>query len=191
VLGSAAAKADFERFVTVSSPPLLRAGYLMTWDLAETEDLVQETFVRVAKQWHRVREMEHPLAYARRILVNLALDDGERRTRRSRELTRPAGLLPEPTDAAANLALRDVEERSQLRDALTGLRRQERAVLVLRYWEDLPERDVARILGCSVGTVKKTAWRGLGRLREALASGDPDSTSRARTLITTVERTRP
>jgi RNA polymerase sigma-70 factor (sigma-E family) len=189
LLGSATARADFEHFVSASTAPLLRAGYLMTWDLSETEDLVQETFVRVAKHWQRVRGMEHPLAYARRILVNLTLDDGERRSRRTRELSLPTGAVPDRGDAAATSALSDVEERSQLRDALTGLPRQERAVLVLRYWEDLSERDVARILGCSVGTVKKTAWRGLGRLRDALALGDPDATSRARTLTSTAERT--
>jgi predicted RNA polymerase sigma factor len=65
---------DFERFVTDSTGRLLRSAYLMTSDLAEAEDLVQETLLRVARRWPRVRAMEHPAAYARRILVNLVID---------------------------------------------------------------------------------------------------------------------
>jgi len=68
---------------------LYRTSYLMTGDASEAEDLVQEAFIRVARRWNRVRAMEYPLAYARRILVNLALDGAERRSRQRRNLIRP------------------------------------------------------------------------------------------------------
>src|SRR5205809_4429791 len=65
---------DFDRFVANSTDSLLRTAYLIVWDLPEAEDLVQETLFKVARRWPKVSRMEHPAAYARRILVNLALD---------------------------------------------------------------------------------------------------------------------
>src|SRR6202035_4384620 len=79
-------KREFERFAAGAVDDLLRTGYLVVWDLAEAEDLVQESLMRVAKRWPKVRSMDHPVAYARRILVNLALDGAERRARRRLEL---------------------------------------------------------------------------------------------------------
>jgi len=161
------ARQQFDEFVVASGSGLVRTAYLMTWDLAESEDLVQETFLRVARRWDRVRTMDHPLAYARRILVNLALDGSRRRRRRRDELVTddPFRAL---VDERAAAALRAVDDLAALRDALATLPRQERAVLALRYWEDLPEREIARILGCSAGTVKKTASRAMTRLRRTL-----------------------
>jgi DNA-directed RNA polymerase specialized sigma24 family protein len=77
---------EFEAFVTETADPLFRSGYLMTANVAETEDLLQETFLRVARHWNRVRSMEYPLAYARRVLINLALDGAASRDRRGQEL---------------------------------------------------------------------------------------------------------
>jgi RNA polymerase sigma factor (sigma-70 family) len=107
--------------------------------------------------------MEQPKAYARRILVNLALDDARRRARRRREL--------EPGDATSLWAvdpLQALETRAELLQALGQLHERQRAVLVLRYFNDLTEAQVAEVLGCSPGTVKSSASRGLARLREAL-----------------------
>jgi DNA-directed RNA polymerase specialized sigma24 family protein len=73
-------RADFERFVADSSDTLLRTAYLIVWDLGEAEDLVQETLLEVARRWPRIRRMELPIAYARRILVNRALSGSPRRT---------------------------------------------------------------------------------------------------------------
>src|SRR6185312_9100293 len=97
-------RADFDRFVADSSDALLRTAYLIVWDLGEAEDLVQETLFEVARRWPRIRRMERPIAYARRILVNRALGGSARRTRRRRELT---GLVPsEPAvDASGGLAV--------------------------------------------------------------------------------------
>src|SRR5579863_1092110 len=90
---------DFERFVAEATDDLLRTAYLVLWDLASAEDLVQECLFRVARRWPRVRTMEHPTAYARRIVVNLALDDAKHRHRRSAELHAPNGF---PSDQRAD-----------------------------------------------------------------------------------------
>jgi RNA polymerase sigma-70 factor (sigma-E family) len=161
------ARREFEVFVAGGVDDLLRTGYLVVWDLAEAEDLVQETLLRVAKRWPRVRGMEHPLAYARRILVNLALDRAGRRSRERHELdTRPAEDL---VDERSARALGRIDAQSELVSVLAALPPRQRAVLVLRYFADLPEAEVAVTLGCSVGTVKSTASRALARLEQELA----------------------
>jgi RNA polymerase sigma-70 factor (sigma-E family) len=162
-------RADFERFVESCADDLLGAGYLIVGDLAEAEDLVQETLLRVARRWPRVRRMEHPEAYARRILVNLSIDDSKRRSRRRYELEPPPGAPPDTqADEAAARAFGTLDTRAELLGALSMLPPRQRAVLVLRYFEDLSETQVAQTLGCSLGTVKSTASRGLVRLREVL-----------------------
>jgi RNA polymerase sigma-70 factor (sigma-E family) len=148
-LRARSSRQEFERFVTDRSGSLLQTAYLMAGNLAEAEDLVQETLLRVARHWPKVRAMEYPAAYARRVLVNVALDGAERRAP-------PAG---EQRD------LYGVDAQQELLGALGALTARQRAIILLRYWEDLPEADVAEILGCSVGTVKSTASRGLARLR--------------------------
>jgi RNA polymerase sigma factor (sigma-70 family) len=113
--------------------------------------------------------MDQPVAYARRILVNLALDDAKRRARRRSELDAADGArLDAYADEASACVLGAVDARAELLGALGGLAPRQRAVLVLRYFEDLSEAQVAEILGCSLGTVKSTASRGLARLRNAL-----------------------
>lgn len=170
------ARNEFESFVAGSTDELLRTGYLLAWDPAEAEDLVQETLLRVAKRWPRVRSMDHPLAYARRILTNLALDGAKRRTRRRQELN---GRPPEPSQSPLDEAAA-VETRSELVTALGRLPPRQRAVLVLRYFVDLPETEVAATLGCSLGTVKSTASRALSRLEHELSETEPNSTRSTR-----------
>ena len=177
---------DFERFVTDSTGQLLRSAYLMTSDLAGAEDLVQETLLRVARRWPRVRAMEHPAAYARRILVNLVIDGAGQRARHTGELAASARPgLPDRADIRAEHDLRAVDTQEELLQALGTLPARQRAVIVLRYWEDLPETEVAAILGCSVGTVKSTASRGLARLRAAVADGESDHPARAQCAAVT------
>ncbi len=158
---------EFEAFVAESSDRLLRTAYLIVWDLAEAEDLVQDCLLSVARRWPRVRRMEHPRAYARRVLVNLALDGRGRRARRRQELEAPASALER--EAGDDPRIAGVEARRDLVDALAALPPRQRAVLVLRYFEDLTEAQVATVLGCSVGTVKSTASRGLARLQASMA----------------------
>jgi RNA polymerase sigma-70 factor (sigma-E family) len=161
---------EFERFVAESTDTLLRTAYLVVWDLPEAEDLVQECLLSVARRWPRVRTMEHPLAYARRVLVNLALDGSGRRSRRRRELEHPghSALEGRPDDRSGR-ELSGVDARSELIQALGTLPPRQRAVLVLRYFEDLSEAQAAAVLGCSLGTVKSTASRGLTRLEAVLS----------------------
>jgi RNA polymerase sigma-70 factor (sigma-E family) len=166
----AAAKRQFEGFAAETSDTLLRTGYLMTGDARDAEDLVQETFLRVARRWNRVRSMDHPAAYARRILVNLVLQDAERRSRQQAELAQHAGL--DAADQGAARALRHVDDLAEFRWALAQLTVRQRAVLALRYWADLPVGEVADILGCSPGTVTGTAFRAVSRLAEILTSAE-------------------
>jgi RNA polymerase sigma-70 factor (sigma-E family) len=155
--------ADFDNFVAAHVDGLLRTAYLIVWDEGEAEDLVQECLLKVARRWPRVRRMEQPQAYARRILVNLALDGARRRAQRRRELE--PGM---PPILSAIDPLQTLETRAELLQALGQLHERQRAVLVLRYFNDLTEAQVADVLGCSPGTVKSSASRGLARLREAL-----------------------
>jgi RNA polymerase sigma-70 factor (sigma-E family) len=152
---------DFDRFVAEDSDGLLRTAYLIVGDLHEAEDLVQETLFKVAKRWPKVRRMDYPAAYARRIVVNLALRGSPKRSRRRTELseTRPR----DPADPATSQ-----DRHDELHAALAELPPRQRAVLVLRYFLDLPEAEVAAALQCSVGTVKSTASRGLARLEQTL-----------------------
>jgi RNA polymerase sigma-70 factor (sigma-E family) len=154
---------DFDRFVDTHVDDLLRTAYLIVWDEADAEDLVQECLMKIARRWPRIRRMEQPRAYARRILVNLALDGARGRARRRSEL--------EPGAVARSLAidpLPALDTRAELLQALGQLPPRQRAVIVLRYFNDLTEAQVAEVLGCSPGTVKSSASRGLARLREAL-----------------------
>lgn len=166
-LRGATSQKHFERFTEEVTDSLVRSGYLMTWNLEETEDLVQETLFRVSQRWEKVRSMEHPAAYARRILVNLVIDGEERRTRRNGELST---VDPDRrTDDGATRALQSVDLVAELGWALGQLSSRQRAMVVLRYWQDLPEAEVAEIMGCSVGTVKSTTSRAVAHLRELLA----------------------
>lgn len=144
--------------------PETRTGVLLTGDAGEAEDLLQETFLAVASRWDRVRSMEHPVAYARRVLTNLVLDGVNGRGRRRAELTGWGDLDERPDDRSLRV-LRGVDDLAEFRWALAVLDRRQRAVLVLRYWDDLSEAEIAQVLGCPVGTVKSTAARGLERLR--------------------------
>ena len=86
-----AASREFERFAAGASDALLHTGFLMTGNAKDAEDLVQETLLRVARRWNRVRSMDHPPAYARRILINLVLHDAARRARQRTELQSASG----------------------------------------------------------------------------------------------------
>lgn len=160
-------RAAFDHFVADSTDGLLRTAYLVTGDAGHAEDLVQETFFELARRWPRVASMENPRAYARKILVNSALDGSRRRSRHRSELEQsaiPDGAAdgePEASPAAFSA----VEERVELIRALGALPPRQRAALVLRYFDDLSESEVASTLRCSVGTVKSTTFRALEKMR--------------------------
>jgi RNA polymerase sigma-70 factor (sigma-E family) len=158
----------FDDFVAGAATRLLRAAVFLVTDRHLAEDLLQIAFERTARHWRRVARFGDPEAYARRVLVNLAIDDTRRRRRKpvlpgggAQELERIGGAAPDPR--IADLELRDLIERS-----LAALPPRQRAVLVLRYWCDLTEREIAADLGVSTGTVKSQAARALARLQQDL-----------------------
>jgi RNA polymerase sigma-70 factor (sigma-E family) len=129
----------------------------LTGDLQRAEDLLQTAFERLARRWTRLEG--DPEAYLRRTLVNLSTDRWRLAGRRPREVPLD---LDHHGDARP---LDQVESRHDLVRALGRLTPKQRAVLVLRYFEDLPEKDVAAALDCSLGNVKSTTARALARLR--------------------------
>jgi RNA polymerase sigma-70 factor (sigma-E family) len=173
------ARDEFDRFVAETADGLLRAAYLIVWDVAEAEDLVQECYFRLARRWSRVRRMEYPRAYARRVLVNLALDASGPRRRHTSELDHGHETVHERADDRAVVLFGRVEAGTDLERALGDLAPRQRAALVLRYFEDLPEAEVAEVMGCSVGTVKSTTARALERLRgdAGLRDGETNETN--------------
>jgi RNA polymerase sigma-70 factor (sigma-E family) len=150
---------EFRAYFASRLPSLLRLAYLLTGDAGETEDLAQTALARTFVAWRRVRTSDAPDAYVRRILVNTY--KGRFRSRRIVETLMPA--VPDRMVDAGELSA--VDDRAGLAAALAALPPRQRAVVVLRYCEDLPEAQVAAMLGCSVGTVKTHASRGLARLR--------------------------
>lgn len=149
---------SFERFVRARWPALVRSAYLLSLDEGRAEDLVQVALVKLWPHWERVRD-ENPDGYVRRILVTTAVSAGRRRWAREYPgRVEPPGSVDDPSGGIA--------EKDLLGRALAGLPIRQRAVIVLRYGEDLSEREVAELMGCSVGSVKSQASRGLRRLRE-------------------------
>ncbi len=177
--GRGAPRSEFDAFVADATPRLLRIAYLFTWNIADAEDLVQESLARVARHWLRVRKMEHPFAYARQILSNLAVRGSHRRTREVVGLERGDGSEQDfglrIEDPRAEHVLEQVDARAELTWMLAALPRRQRTVLVLRYFADLSEQEIAEQLGWPVGTVKSTAARGLVRLQRSYSQEVRDS----------------
>jgi len=151
---------DFERFVQARSVALLRTAFLLTGDRHLAEDLLQDTLARVAQHWVSVARDGNPEAYTRRVLYHRAVDTWRARRRRPAEVAQPAGDSADYSDRFA-----DTDQRLVLRAALARLTPKQRAVLVLRFYEDHTETETAAILGCSVSTVKTSSRGALERLR--------------------------
>jgi RNA polymerase sigma-70 factor (sigma-E family) len=143
---------------------LLRTAYLLTGDLGRAEDLVQGALVRAHRHWSKLQREGGAEAYVRKIMVNLNTDWWRRLGSREHAVS----AVPDARAEADAYAAFDLQD--ELWTALRGLPARMRAVLVLRYFEDLSEAETASILGCSTGTVKSQCSRGLGRLRLALGS---------------------
>ncbi|MFF2775276.1 SigE family RNA polymerase sigma factor [Streptomyces sp. NPDC058052] len=162
--------ADFADFATAAWPRLVRTAQLLTGDFHEAEDLVQTTLAKVYGRWRKVPRDAIDL-YVRRALVNNNLS----RLRRRRVAHLLVPVLPEPSRHRDAGHAEHVEERAVLLEALADLSVRQRTVMVLRYWDDLTEQEIADVLQCSVGTVKTHARRGLAALRAhpRLAAGAP------------------
>ncbi|MGN9784781.1 SigE family RNA polymerase sigma factor [Nonomuraea sp. ZG12] len=146
---------DFREFVLARQQSLIRTAYLLTGDAHLAEDLLQSVLIKVAGQWSKLSG-GHPEAYTRKALVNQYISWGRRR-----RLEVPSADLPERGASHDDAAL----QRIVLRQALAKLAPKQRAVIVLRFWEDLTEAQTAEALGCAPGTVKSQAHRALARLR--------------------------
>ncbi|CAL9421116.1 SigE family RNA polymerase sigma factor [Streptomyces griseomycini] len=152
------AQESFREFVANRSSALLKTAVLLSGgDRHAGEDLLQNALIKAAGRWHRIDE---PEAYVRQVLYRQQISRWRLKWR-ARELS-----VAEPPDVGADgEAAATAELRLLMRGALARLTARQRTVLVLRYFEDLPEAEVARILGCSVGTVRSTTHRSLARLR--------------------------
>jgi len=153
---------EFGRFVAARGRALCRTAYLLAGDWQVGEDLVQEALTRTYLRRRRLRSAAALEPYARKVLVSLFLTS--RRRHWHKEL--PVADVP---DHAVNGQFDAAEDRRGLWPALLALPAQQRAVLVLRYFEDLTEAEIAAVLGCSPGAVKTHAARGLDRLRRSMA----------------------
>jgi RNA polymerase sigma-70 factor (sigma-E family) len=157
---------DFRSFVAARSPSLLWFAHLLTGDRYAAEDIVQTALAKTAAGWSRVRRKDNPEGYVRRAIVNTHLNAVRRRPWREQ----PRDHLPEGVDARRRE--RELDDRDAMWQALAGLPPRQRAVLVLRYYEDLSESDIADVLGCSRGTVKSQAAKGLLHLRRIVQKED-------------------
>ncbi len=154
---------EFEEWVTARGDALVRFALMVTADPGRAEDLVQTVLVRMLPRWDRVVSLDSPEAYVKAAIVNEHLHWWRRRG--SREV--PVSVPPEdrrPGAADADMAARQAS-RDAARDLLGRLPRRQRAVLALRYYEDMSDDAIAGVLGCSPSTVRSQAARALSTLR--------------------------
>jgi RNA polymerase sigma-70 factor (sigma-E family) len=147
----------FPEFVLAREQALQRSAWLLTGNWALAEDLVQTALARCWPRWERIRD--DPEVYVRRVMINTW------RTWRRRRWRGETPSDPIPDSAAPGDLAIETSVRLAVRDALAGLTERQRAVLVLRVFDDMTEAAVAQALGCAIGTVKSTAAQALARLR--------------------------
>lgn len=151
---------DFDSFFSETWPRMFRVAYAMTGDAGSAEDSLQSAYARAFSLWHRVSRADQPDAYLRRMVVNEVIGSrryGWGRRERPHEHIRSTDAVASPEDA--------VVSRDHLWTAVQTLPPRQRAVVVLRYYEDLSETEIAGVLGCSRGTVKSQASKALDNLR--------------------------
>ncbi|SEH03369.1 RNA polymerase sigma-70 factor, sigma-E family [Nonomuraea solani] len=151
----------FGEFVAEQTEALLRYGYVLTGNPHDAADLVQEALIRLRGAWPRVRRKDSPHSYARTTMARLHISVWRRRRREH--------LTGEPPDRVHHEVF-PADEEQGLWEELAALPRRQRAVLVLRYYEQLSDAEIAKVLGISAGTVRSQAFRGLDKLRTSLSS---------------------
>jgi RNA polymerase sigma-70 factor (sigma-E family) len=160
--------------VAAHAPALLRLAVMLTGSAHDAEDLLQATLLRAVRHGDRVAAMSAPAAYLRTTMLNEHRSLGRRLGRRVRVV--PSAELPDvpgpgPGGVGGGIGgTSTAEDRDEAWRWLATLRPQQRAVLVLRYYEDLPDAEIAVLLGCSEATVRSHAFRGLGALRQRLTN---------------------
>jgi len=153
---------EYREYVLARWLALVRTAYLLTGDEYLAEDLAQIALTKVYTSWRRIRRVDNLDAYVRRIMVNA--NTGRFRKRRVAE-----HLSATPPDGASHEPHAPLAQRSVLMAELAQLPSRQRAIVVLRFWEDLSEKQVASMLSCSTGTVKSQTSKALARLRSSPA----------------------
>jgi RNA polymerase sigma-70 factor (sigma-E family) len=159
-------KVTYEEFAQARLATLARYAVMLTGDRHSAEDLVQETMVRAQLHWRKISKADAPERYVKRMMVNIFID-WQRGSWWKRVLVR--------ADAGAAVGVSDESETAANRDAiwqaLARLPRQQRAALVLRFYEDLPDAEIAEVLGCTIGTARGYISKALTALRARLTPG--------------------
>lgn len=158
---------EFRDFVASRGRSMLRTAYLLTGDEHRAQDLLQTALLATARRWGAVRNREQPEAYVRQALYRHQANWWRARARRPETLAAAPPERAEGRDHAVDTVL-----RQGVLDALRTLPPRQRAVIVLRYYEDRPESEVADLLGISVGTVRSQSVKALARLRTHCPSLD-------------------
>ncbi|HYF71527.1 MAG TPA: SigE family RNA polymerase sigma factor [Nocardioides sp.] len=161
----------YEEYAASAWPALYRSSYLLTGNHADAEDLAQQTLLQAFRSWAKVSRADQPAAYVRRMQTNIFISQRRPQGRRLELLT---DAPPEPRDARGGRPSAGPEDRMVLWPHIASLPPRQRAVIVLRYYEQLSEREIADALGCSTGNVKSTAHRALQALRAAIGSAAHD-----------------
>ncbi len=155
--------AHFARFVEHSTDSLMATAYLLTRDRQATEELVQDTLVALYPQWSKVLQAQSPIAYVRRSLINRYLNQQRRAS--ASELVTDFSVAQPPQPRPGQDFAHQVDDRDQLRRALGTLPPRQRAAVVLRYFHDLSDQQVAEAMGSRVSTVRSLISRALSTLR--------------------------
>jgi len=166
-VNSAEEAPTFEDYAGGAWPSLYRYAYLLAGNHADAEDIAQQTLLKAYRSWSRVAGSDSPTAYVRRMLTNTYLSSRRPKNRHLEVLT---DAPPESGHATQT----GPEDRMTLWPHVKTLPPRQRAVIVLRYYEDLSEQQIADTLGCSTGTVKSTAHHALKTLRAALGPASPE-----------------
>jgi RNA polymerase sigma-70 factor (sigma-E family) len=164
---------EFSHFVAARADHLYRQAWLLTGSRVAAEDLVQTALTKAYAAWPRVRRADDPVAYVHGVLMKTFLSDRRRRSSREVPVAEPRdelGGLPDPTGSHV--------ERLALVDALAALGRVDRAVVVLRYWDDRSVAETAVVLGLTEAAVKNRSLRALRVLADHLAHDEPRRSAR-------------
>lgn len=155
----------FTEYASGAARSLRRTAYLMTGDWHRADDVVQNALVKLYVAWPRLARSGGFPTYARRVVVNAAIDESRKGSRREHPTEQAGAHEVDERDRT-----REIDDRLLIISALAGLPARQRATVVLRYYDDLSVNETAEVLGCTPGTVKSQTARGLDALRELLVA---------------------
>jgi RNA polymerase sigma-70 factor (sigma-E family) len=156
---------DYREYVSARMDGFRRTAYLLSGDWHLADDLVSTALIKLLRHWRRVSAMDDPDAYVRRVILRCLLDERRRPWRRE-------AAWESPPDRAVGGTEEPVTDRMALTAALAGLPPRQRAVVVLRFFNDLSVEQTAAELGCTAGTVKSQTARALATLRDVISESE-------------------